>query len=107
MDLEGREALQLKGWADTPEGIVALECVEGYVRGLLKASQSRNGLNTARHLTAPKLVAEGLQGCGVPSNVTQPTIELVQQVHDCLNARPADKAGAQRAIRTIRRLWQV
>ena len=96
-----------EGWADTPEGIVALECVENYVKGLVRAVGSRGSLNAVRHLTAPILVAEGLQRCGVPSSVTQRTVELLQKAHDCLSTHPVDETGARRAIRSVRRLWQV
>lgn len=97
--------MESTGWVDTPEGVVALECVESYVEGFLNAFESSEGLNAARHLSAPELV-EGLPGCGAPSSVKQRTIELVKQAHECLNARPVDKTGALRAVRMIRRLWE-
>ena len=95
-----------QGWDETREGAAAAEWVEIYVDEVIQALDDGR-LASARHLTGPGFIAEGLQGLGIAEFVLRRTIALADQAHGCLTSRPVDEAGAWDLVRVIGRLWGV
>ena len=67
-----------QGWDETREGAAAEEWVEIYVAEVIQALDD-GSLASARHLTGPGFIAEGLQGLGIAEFVLRRTIALADQ----------------------------